>query len=111
MKWRARVLSVLALLLLVLGGLSQLRSSPSIGGTATARTAAPVTSKSPLPTTRYSLVHGCYRLRSGGHEIAAADGPFRMQAAALGEYLIYGVHEDFLGPAMTPVSSPDQSTL
>jgi hypothetical protein len=111
MRWRALVLSALVLLLVVLGGLSQLGSSPSIGGTATARTAAPATKKSPLPSTRYSLVHGCYRLRSAGDEIAAADGPFRMQAAELGEYLIYGVHGDFLGPAMAPVNSPDQSTL
>ncbi len=41
--------------------------------------------------TRYSLVHGCYALRSspGGRSIASGQGPFRMQAAALGVYLLY----------------------
>src|SRR5205807_2005961 len=35
--------------------------------------------------TRYSLVHGCYKLRArpGGTPIAAKRGPFRMQAAGL----------------------------
>jgi hypothetical protein len=44
------------------------------------------------PQTRYSLVNGCYGLRSptGGTPIAGAEGPFRMQAAALGIYLLYG---------------------
>jgi hypothetical protein len=57
----------------------------------------------PLPTrqpalTRYSLVNGCYALRSpaGGTPIGAAEGPFRMQAAALGIYLLYGPQGDFL---------------
>jgi hypothetical protein len=112
MNRTARVLSVLALLIVVLSGGSELGGGSSISGTATAVTAAPrTTAKSPAPTTRYSLVHGCYRLRTGGGEIAATDGPFRMQAAELGEYLIYGVHSDFLGPSLAPVSSPDQSTL
>lgn len=41
--------------------------------------------------TRYSLAHGCYALRSASSRsrIAAADGPFRMQPAALGIYLLY----------------------
>jgi hypothetical protein len=47
--------------------------------------------------TRYSLVNGCYALHSpSGAPIAAADGPFRMQAAALGVYLLYGPSGDYL---------------
>jgi hypothetical protein len=50
------------------------------------------------PLTRYSLVHGCYQLRArpGGKPIAAARGPFRMQATALGVYLLYRRHRDYL---------------
>jgi len=38
------------------------------------------------PATRYSLVHGCYDLRSPGsrQQLAPGAGPSRMQAAALG---------------------------
>jgi hypothetical protein len=48
--------------------------------------------------TRYSLVHGCYglRSRSGGQPIAPEQGPFTMQAAALGIYLLYGPHGEYL---------------
>jgi hypothetical protein len=51
--------------------------------------------------TRYSLVNGCYALASpaGNTPIAAALGPFRMQAAALGIYLLYGPHGDYLTDA------------
>ena len=58
------------------------------------------------PPTRYSLVHGCYMLRSGASVVGGADGPYRMQAAALGQYLIYGAHHDFLGSNLAPVSTP-----
>jgi hypothetical protein len=70
--------------------------------------AAPAGAKSP---TRYSLVHGCYAVSSGGSVVGAADGPYRMQAAALGQYLLYGVHGDFLGPNLAPVSAPGSSTV
>ena len=61
---------------------------------------------------RYSLVHGCFALRSvetgnfvvkagSGYEAtaptAAAAEPFRMQATDLGRYLLYGAAQDFLG--------------
>src|SRR5579859_567673 len=54
--------------------------------------------KGTADATRYSLAHGCYTLRSpaGGRAIARASGPFRMQAAALGIYLIYGRRRDYL---------------
>jgi hypothetical protein len=60
---------------------------------------------------RYSLVHGCYVLHSGGSVVGPADGPYRMQAAALGQYLLYGEHDDFLGPNLSPVSVPGSSTV
>jgi hypothetical protein len=67
--------------------------------------AAPVTS-------RYSLVHGCYDVRqASGQAISSSDEPLRMQAAALGEYLLYGVHSDYVGQGLTPVSSPGPSTV
>jgi hypothetical protein len=51
--------------------------------------------------TRYSLVNGCYTLRSpaDGTPIAPTAGPFRMQAAALGVYLLYGPQGDYLTDA------------
>ncbi|MGZ4245077.1 MAG: Coagulation factor 5/8 type domain-containing protein, partial [Solirubrobacteraceae bacterium] len=52
----------------------------------------------PQAQTRYSLVHGCYSLSSPsrGTPIAASAGPFTMQAAALGVYLLYGPQGDYL---------------
>jgi hypothetical protein len=64
------------------------------------------------PQTRYSLVNGCYALRApaGNTPIAAAEGPFRMQAAALGIYLLYGPRGDYLvdagGGTLGGVSTP-----
>ena len=60
---------------------------------------------------RYSIVHGCYALKSnslgkhvakatGGYAATAADAasaePFRLQATALGKYLLYGKDRDYL---------------
>ncbi|MGI8507207.1 MAG: hypothetical protein ACR2MK_10500 [Solirubrobacteraceae bacterium] len=69
--------------------------------------------RKPAPiTTRYSLVHGCYQVRSAtGQPLAPGDAPFQMQATALGQYLIYGVHSDFLGPDLTPVANPADNTV
>src|SRR5437588_152784 len=62
--------------------------------------------------TRYSLVHGCYRLYSrtaSGSAIAPTVGPFRMQAAALGIYLLYGPWHPFGAPSALPADcSPYQ---
>jgi hypothetical protein len=59
-------------------------------------------------TDRYSLANGCYELQlPSGQQL----GPFRMQAATLGEYLLYGVQGDFLGPGMTTVTTPSASTV
>jgi hypothetical protein len=62
--------------------------------------------------TRYALVHGCYELSStSGQPIAAADAPYRMQATALGRYLIYGVHGDFLGHDLKPAAAAAPDTV
>src|SRR3954447_11441545 len=45
---------------------------------------------------RYALVNGCYDLTSGGKAVETGIGPFRMQATALGDYLLYGKKADFL---------------
>jgi hypothetical protein len=55
-----------------------------------------------VPLTRYSLVHGCYVLRTASGQL----GPFTMQAAALGQYLLYGVHGDFLDPSLSQSTAP-----
>jgi hypothetical protein len=60
---------------------------------------------------RYSLVHGCFALSSGGQSLAPADAPFTMQATALGQYLIYGRHGDFLGAGAVPAASPGPDTV
>ncbi|HEY2636206.1 MAG TPA: Coagulation factor 5/8 type domain-containing protein, partial [Solirubrobacteraceae bacterium] len=46
--------------------------------------------------TRYSLVHGCYAVRTAGSSADVAGGPFRMQATALGRYLLYSPARTFL---------------
>jgi hypothetical protein len=68
-------------------------------------------SAAPSDESRYSLVHGCFALRSeatgklvakAGNGYAATAGsvaaaePFRMQATDLGRYLLYGTQRDFL---------------
>jgi hypothetical protein len=62
--------------------------------------------------TRYSLVHGCYVVRTAaGRTVASGDEPFRMQAAALDQYLLYGVHRDYLGSGAAPAKRPGSSTV
>jgi hypothetical protein len=85
-------------LVVLAAGLAGLTASPSAGVRATG----------PVAQTRYSLVHGCYDVRlDTGRQL----GPFRMQPAALGQYLLYGVHGDFLGPGLVAVSVPTTSTI
>ncbi len=56
--------------------------------------------------TRYSLVHGCYHVRlSDGRRL----GPFRMQAAALAQYLLY--NGQFLAPNLTLSGTPSLWTV
>src|SRR2546428_11389472 len=73
---------------------------------------ARATTATAVPLTRYSLVHGCFDLESrpDGRPIAPAAGPFRMQAATLGVYLLYGGHRTVptAGPSGTtpPAAGP-----
>ena len=63
---------------------------------------------------RYALAGGCYVLTNGGSQVAkTADGGyrlgsqgerFRLQATALGRYLLYGTGRDFLGYGRGPLS-------
>jgi hypothetical protein len=77
------------------------------GGRADAQTTAPSTAN------RYTLVHGCYLPRTAtGAVLGGAAGPYRMQATALGVYLLYGVHRDFLaqsGPTVAPTTTPSRA--
>jgi hypothetical protein len=81
-----------------------------VGSAASTGTRRPSSAQRPL--SRYSLVHGCYSLTdpAGAAPIAAAEGPFRMQAAALGIYLLYGPRGDYLtdggGGALAGSSDP-----
>jgi hypothetical protein len=74
--------------------------------------AAPAAAAADDGDARYQLVHGCYSLRSralgkfvaktsdGGYTASAGQlaeaEPFRMQATALGKYLLYGRDGDFM---------------
>jgi hypothetical protein len=83
---------------------------PGGSGAAGARTPSRHHSRPLL--TRYSVVHGCYRVRaSSGSLLARADEPFRMQAVALGQYLLYGAHRDFLGSGGAPSTAPGPTTV
>ena len=60
-----------------------------------------------LPGDRYGFANGCYSLQDqGGQLIAPQSGPFRMHAADLGVYLLYGVHQDFLADPGTGTPTP-----
>jgi hypothetical protein len=67
-------------------------------GSSPASTVARRLATTPQAQTRYGLVHGCYSLSSPsrGTPIAASVGPFTMQAAALGVYLLYGPQAAYL---------------
>jgi microsomal dipeptidase-like Zn-dependent dipeptidase len=65
----------------------------------------------PSTQNRYTLVHGCYALRTGTAVLGAADSPYRMQATTLGVYLLYGIHSDFLAQTSTglaPAATPSR---
>src|SRR6188472_499544 len=64
-----------------------------------------------VPSSRYGFANGCFSLQDQSSQlIAPSSGPFLMRATTLGEYLIYGVHQDFLADSgngiPSPVSSP-----
>jgi hypothetical protein len=101
-RWRLLAgLAPLAALIALLAG-----SAPAGSRPATSRPAA-------APLDRYSLVHGCFAVQATGTPIPA--GPFRMQATALGQYLLYGTASNFLGVrsdgGLGMVSAPGQGTV
>jgi hypothetical protein len=79
MRWPAVAISLAAVALAI----------GSAAGTAASRRPLPRRARGAL--TIYSLVHRCEALTGTvtGQPIAPSDGPFRMQAAALGTYLLY----------------------
>ena len=65
------------------------------------------TAQAAVPPDRFGFAHGCYSLQDESAQlIAPASGPFRMQATTLGEYLLYGVHQDFLADPGTGTPAP-----
>jgi hypothetical protein len=62
------------------------------------------------PPTRYSLVHGCYALTAADGHSLADGGHMRMQATALGRYLLYRPDGTFLAAqgdgSVSPASDP-----
>jgi hypothetical protein len=70
--------------------------------------ASPADAAKTKPQTRYSLVHGCYALKANGKALPGA-GHVRMQATALGSYLLYLPDRTFLAAqdgAVAPASEP-----
>jgi hypothetical protein len=82
-----------------------------LASSAASTTARRLSTRVPAQT-RYSLVHRCYALSAGrkGPALASADGPFRMQASALGVYLLYEPNGDYLtsagGGALAGAATP-----
>src|SRR6059058_1376219 len=72
--------------------------------------ATPVTAHATQLPTRYSLVHGCYALRAANGRSLADAGHVRMQATALGRYLLYRPDGTFLAAqddgTVRPASEP-----
>ena len=65
------------------------------------------TAQAAVPPDRYGFVRGCYSFEDSNSQlIAPASGPFRMQATTLGEYLLYGVNQDFLADPGTGIPAP-----
>ncbi len=63
--------------------------------------------KAAAPKNRYVLANRCYFVRTSSQQL----GPFRMKAAALGQYLLYGVQGNYLGPGLQMTSTPSVWTL
>ncbi len=83
--------------------------------------AAPAGAQTGTTTDRYSIVHGCFALESATGDLVAQTGDgysatapslaeaeaFRLQATDLGEYLLYGEAQDFLGLDEGPLAADD----
>src|SRR4051812_40634990 len=86
-------------------------SSVSVLAALATLAAAPVTAQAAAkPQTRYSLVHGCYALTAATGRPLAAAKQVRMQATALGRYLLYLPDRTFLAAqsdaSVSPASEP-----
>src|SRR4051794_1230705 len=72
--------------------------------------ATPAATSAAQPPTRYSLVHGCYSLQSASGRALAGGEHVRMQATALGRYLLYRPDSTFLAAqddgSVTPAGEP-----
>jgi microsomal dipeptidase-like Zn-dependent dipeptidase len=72
--------------------------------------AAPAASWAAKPQTRYSLVHGCYALTAANGKTVTGAEHVRMQATALGSYLLYRPDGTFLAAqadgSVAPASAP-----
>ncbi len=102
MRWPALAISLAGVVL----------AAGSTAATAAPRRPGPRHARSAL--TIYSLVHRCEAVTNSGDgkPIAPSAGPFRMQAAALGTYLLYTPQGQFLTDtgAESPTTQPDPST-
>jgi len=72
-----------------------------------AAAALPASASAAKDDARYEIAGGCYSLASSGKTV---DGPFHMQATALGQYLFFGAAKDFLaagtGDAVVRAATP-----
>lgn len=102
MRWPAVAIAVAALALAAVG---------ATAGTAAPRHHRP--RRAPAALTIYSLVHTCEALTGtvARQPVARADGPFRMQAAALGTYLLYTPQDQYLADTASGslATQPDPS--
>ncbi|MEO8968956.1 MAG: Coagulation factor 5/8 type domain-containing protein [Solirubrobacteraceae bacterium] len=103
MRWPVVAVSLAAVALAIAG---------AAAGTAAPRRPGPRRAQGAL--TIYSLVNRCEAVTNTGtgQPIAASVGPLRMQAAALGTYLLYTSQGQFLTDtgAESPIAQPDPST-
>ncbi|WP_433563616.1 peptidase [Nocardia sp. CA-151230] len=93
--------------------LPTLRAVLAIAALATALVEPGVAAADPAQT-RYSLVDGCYEIATPAGPLRPEDGPYRMQATALGEYLLYGRQRtvlDAAGGSIHPVDVPSPTSV
>src|SRR5215208_1817275 len=72
---------------------------------------APAATASAATPDRYSLANGCYSLTSAAQPVAGAES-VRMQATALGRYLLYRPDRSFLsaqGGRVAPAAEPSEA--
>ena len=78
--------------------------------TALALVATPASASAAQPPTRYSLVHGCYALSAANGRSLTGAEHVRMQATALGRYLLYRPDSTFLAAnddgSVSPAGEP-----